>query len=420
MQQAKRKTRGRKKPPEAVGSGRRRRRSASEGGEDLLHAAAADAEAGANQTAVLRPLSFMQVDSNSSEHHPVSLSELKKDGLGPNSAWNFAGPVMAGHASGGHALAALLGSPTAEATAPVDVASLLFGLATVFGIVAFVAVGCAIVVRLSLLFRSGSRADLRQATNVRAKTELMVASRGAELRSMFGVAGENESDDAKAKAATDVQPMRPGMLMRVQGRVVAKPGTSLMAPFSSRHCVLYSASASHQRHDSVHQPPLAFFSSHSDFEIEALDEPGLTLAVHGQDVSLFDMGAGLHCCEHAFSSAPVSLRGFVIAHPAIAAAPACGQTGQALGSDGLLIDFRECALVVGSVVTCVGEVARDRCGRLGLVPWQPAPQALGYATHHDPLVGRVMISDDPSLIGATAAWRARADNLLGASKWFGC
>merc|ERR1740138_454808 len=36
------------------------------------------------------------------------------------------------------------------------------------------------------------------------------------------------------------------------------------------------------------------------------------------------------------------------------------------------LEFCECALVTGSVVTCVGEITRDRNGGLSLYPWRPA------------------------------------------------
>merc|ERR1719436_1104149 len=102
--------------------------------------------------------------------------------------------------------------------------------------------------------------------------------------------------------------------MRVQGRVVASPGTALTAPFSGRSCVMYSASVTrYGRRDGVHQPPLAFHMASADFAIQLTDMPEVVVRVHGHDVSLFDMAEGQYKCEHGFKDAPDAWRGFVLA-----------------------------------------------------------------------------------------------------------
>ena len=76
----------------------------------------------------------------------------------------------------------------------------------------------------------------------------------------------------------------------------------------------------------------------------------------------------------------------------------------------------ESALVVGSLVTCVGETDRDREGVLFISPWRPPrkgdePQDRHWSSllsgswslksleeTRDPLMGHVLISDDPGLL----------------------
>ena len=80
------------------------------------------------------------------------------------------------------------------------------------------------------------------------------------------------------------------------------------------------------------------------------------------------------------------------------------------------LQFCESALVVGSLVTCVGEIDRDREGVLFISPWRPPrkgdePQDRHWSSllsgswslksleeTRDPLVGHVLISDDPGLL----------------------
>merc|ERR1719464_2088263 len=50
-----------------------------------------------------------------------------------------------------------------------------------------------------------------------------------------------------------------------------------------------------------------------------------------------------------------------------------------LGTMGAL-EFRECALLVGSRVTCVGEVVRDHSGNLSMCPWRP-PSVVAQLQH---------------------------------------
>jgi hypothetical protein len=288
-----------------------------------------------------------------------------------------------------------------------------------FGVAITIA-GC---VLLAVLAASRKRQALG-ATDQRRRVEAIPLTAGAEIQSSFAVSTTG------GQAA--MQPMCPGLLTRLQGRVVAKPGGALVAPFSGKTCVIYSASVSDHREDGVHQPPVAFHTGGADFTIELEDGSQVSVAVQSQDVSLFDMQDGRYASEQAFTHAPNLWRGFVLAHLVPGANVSSRTMGQVdLGSRGLL-NFCECALLVGSTVTCVGEVARDRHGELSLCPWRPhaataaplpqprrsrlgfLPRALPWlatswerggrskapkdGVRSDPLVGHVLISDDGALL----------------------
>ncbi|CAE8599749.1 unnamed protein product, partial [Polarella glacialis] len=186
-------------------------------------------------------------------------------------------------------------------------------------------------------------------------------SSGADLQSMFAA-----------------QPLHPGILTRVEGRVVADDGCALAGPFSERQCVFYSASVSQQRHDGIIQPPLAFHSAGADFVVELKDAPHIRLLVSSSDVALFNMSKGLQEKEEIFSVAPKGWCGFVLEHMLPSPdASAHFKNCLDLGSDGVALEFRECALLAGSMVTCVGQVTRDRNGALRLLPWKPQLAAPG-------------------------------------------
>lgn len=277
---------------------------------------------------------------------------------------------------------------------------------------------------------------------------------GDELKKIFGIDGSEQGFSGT--------PLSPGLLMRLQGRVVAKPGASLNAPFSGRACVRYSASAAKVKHDDgVHPPPIAFHAAGNDFKLVLSDTPELVLTVQGRDVTLFNIASGQQKCEESFAEASEACRGFVLAH---LLTHGCGASkGSAslaecvdLSSDATMIEFCECALLVDAEVTCIGEVVRERNGDLSLYPWQPQRQSLPpqqkkrttnmgaagppwfdqastwmqaarppegakdadasavgpLAAAYDglgrkqSLVGKVLVSDDPSLTGRAALWHS--------------
>jgi len=212
-----------------------------------------------------------------------------------------------------------------------------------------------------------------------------------------------------------------GKLMRVQARVKAVAGNSLTAPFSGRQCVSYSASVSQRRHDSVHPPPLAFHQANADFLLEVAGAPSTLVHVSGQDVSLFDMADGLQVTEQVFISAPRTWRGFVLAHlvPSADATTHFGSCGE-LSPEGAPLEFRESALIVGSVVTCVGELTRSAGGRLQLQPLRSSSCQAEEASTRQVLVQEELPSKrSKSWISRAASWMAlshRSRELTAASK----
>lgn len=266
-----------------------------------------------------------------------------------------------------------------------------------------------------------SKSRFGRDASTRRRVEKLRISSWTEIRSMFAM---------KAPAPERPQPvlpLRPGMLMRVQGRVVARPGCTMMAPLSGRACAMYSASASQHQHGGVHQAPVAYHSATSGFGIELDNLPDAVLDVRGEDVLLFDMEGGRFAQEEHFSEAPEAWRAFVMAHLLTGSGGDCRNKMNHvdLAAKGLL-EFRECALVVGALVTCVGEVSREADGRLTLGPWSPpttptssspssamVSRSVPWMTpDSDVLVQRLMVSDDQSLLDKAPPWQTLAQTLL--------
>lgn len=264
----------------------------------------------------------------------------------------------------------------------------------------------------------------RQPANngVAAEVRRLRVSSSIEIHSMFALG-----------MVADIPrvPSSLGILMRVQGKVVARPDGLFAAPFSGGPCVYYAASVSHPRHDGVHPPPLAYHSAGSDFALQLCGAPQVILTVRGHDLALFDMISGMQEWKQAFSRAPAPWRSFVMDH-LVPSADATAHFGACanLSPMGGPLEFRESALLTGRNVTCIGEVSRDPSGSLVLQPWRPQAEVplpphlaepspswlsilapcLGRAipVHAalpplaDALAGRVLLSDDPALLGAAA------------------
>lgn len=206
--------------------------------------------------------------------------------------------------------------------------------------------------------------------------------------------------------------------VRIEGRVVAPPTSTLRAPITRRSCVLFSASAGEKRLDGVGAPPLAYHAINADFEIVPIRPAGADLRIHvrGQDVALFDMATGRHLETHALGEAPEHLQDFARAHRVVAqsASDTMGRRGVAFARSekSSVVEFRESLLEEGAVVTCVGELRRSATGEIGLWPLSSStsPAIVGVAPSPGGLtsweatgcsetqVEKVVISDDPRLL----------------------
>jgi len=163
-------------------------------------------------------------------------------------------------------------------------------------------------------------------------------------------------------------------VVRLEGRVVprasavtATSNQCLIAPFSLRNAVFYSASVSQNQDDGVHSVPLAFHNASADFDIEIAtpDSRTILVRVSKRGVALFDMGGGRFAQEHAFAEAPEAWKGFVISH--LTKGPD-RPTAAEVGFMSRMFEFKESALVAGTMVTAVGELVRGIDGQLELWP----------------------------------------------------
>lgn len=194
-------------------------------------------------------------------------------------------------------------------------------------------------------------------SGVRAQIETLQVSSGQEIQNLFQT---KERYDC-----CHFQPLSPGLVLRMQGKVVPGRQGKLVAPLSKRDCVHFSASASAKRHDGIHALPVAYHSSCVDFVITMLDAPHIQIAIRGQEVALFDTTNGKTEDQRCFSESPDHWQDFVLTHRAPGAD---GMSSASLRSESASLEFREVALVAGTVVTCVGEVRRGYDGMLELFP----------------------------------------------------
>mmetsp|Transcript_47840 Transcript_47840/g.84842 ORF Transcript_47840/g.84842 Transcript_47840/m.84842 type:complete len:609 (+) Transcript_47840:149-1975(+) len=212
-----------------------------------------------------------------------------------------------------------------------------------------------------------------------------------------------------------LQPQALGIPARIEGVIAARPNSVLRAPLARRRCVLFSVSASEVRLDGVRAPPVAFSSMNVDFDVElrtSCKAETLRIRVRGQDVALFDISSGWRRERSVLRDAPEHFQDFVRAHRA---------AGMEVPCDLAVLDFTECLLDTGAMVTCVGELRREHTGELGLWPLSPGVDAFISAddSHISGVlpgltsweradvrgargVEKVMISDDPALLGSSS------------------
>lgn len=172
---------------------------------------------------------------------------------------------------------------------------------------------------------------------------------------------------AELREGSDANPQVPSKPMRIQARVDGLvDGGTLLTPLTQRACTVYSAAAKCDKGPGL----VAFAMKAPKFVVSVVGAPLLQLEVKGEDISLFDMSAGKWSHHQPLISAPEQMQDFVLTHMDMAPEREC-QTICAL-REAPGIDFQENALLVGQIVSLVGDLRRSPEGRLQLHPFQDA------------------------------------------------
>jgi len=164
------------------------------------------------------------------------------------------------------------------------------------------------------------------------------------------------------------KPLSTCQLVRLEARIEgpAVGNVPLTTPLTGQACVLFSVAVSRQLHDGIRPAPVAFASGSVDFVISLKDSPSVRINLHADEVSLFDMCRGRQVQRKAFAAAPDKWQDFILTHRAGTE----WQTSTQMRSDSSCLEFQECALLCGTVVTLVGELHRGADGALSLRPLQ--------------------------------------------------
>lgn len=229
------------------------------------------------------------------------------------------------------------------------------------------------------------------------------------------------------------RPSSSGQRLRLEVQILGP--SPLQAPLTKRPCVLYFATAGRRLHDGVQPLSVACSSASVPFKVALADTPQVHIHIRGEDVALFAMVGGQLSAKKLLGQAPDHWRHFV------------NMNRSSNKSDDFspiaALEFQECALLVGAVVTVVGELHRGSDGNLTLRPLRHEASELDMATmirdqsqgdrktgnnlaHGDTsdnlqdevcetLASRVLVSDDPSLRireEHTKHWSVRLRELL--------
>jgi hypothetical protein len=181
-------------------------------------------------------------------------------------------------------------------------------------------------------------------------------------------------------------PLNFSQVVRLHAKILQPASGEMMAPLAQQMCVLFQVTVSRRLHAGMPPAPVAFSSmSSAKFHIAPVQKPHLSVAVEGADVMLFDTVVGQFSYKGAFADAPGHLQDYVLTHrSAVPGGP--WQTSATFRADTNPLDFEECALLVGSQVTVIGELARDPGGGLVLRSASNLSDS-----------PRVLVSDDPKL-----------------------
>mmetsp|Transcript_109284 Transcript_109284/g.170923 ORF Transcript_109284/g.170923 Transcript_109284/m.170923 type:complete len:572 (+) Transcript_109284:74-1789(+) len=191
--------------------------------------------------------------------------------------------------------------------------------------------------------------------------------------------------------------------VRLEGRIERlEDGCTLVSPLRQQQCVKFSSVAYCQEKDGMRPHPIALYSASVPFVVALADAPHVKVSVQGEEVRTFDLQAGYHSSKHTFASADQHWKDFVLDCHVGASQPM-----HSLQSSEEMLEFRESAILLGSLVTLFGELHRDSAGRLHLQPWAPHSEAIPElgrtSSDHDDgkenscPFGKVLVSDDPAL-----------------------
>lgn len=197
---------------------------------------------------------------------------------------------------------------------------------------------------------------------MRKYVERLPVSRSAELSQRLPAAGGYDCAFSR--------PVSTKALVRIEVRVLRpSTGSQLTAPLTKRTCVLYSSAVSRQLHDGVHPVPIAFSFACVNFSVQLVDAPEMIIELKGSDVSLFDMYDGRWVEQKSFERIPDDWQDFISSHRT---SPHLSST---LRSDSATLEFQECTLCVGALVSVVGELHRNANGTLSMRPWTGGTEA---------------------------------------------
>jgi len=189
---------------------------------------------------------------------------------------------------------------------------------------------------------------------------------------------------------TLARPLSFCQVVRMQATVLQLGKSDMLAPLGQQMCVLYQVTVSRRLHSGMPPVPVAFSSMNTSFQVAPCLRPDFRVSIEGSDVMLFDTVVGQFTYQGSFAGAPGHLQDYVLTHRS-AVPGGRWQTSSSLQTDATPLEFQECALLVGSQVTLVGELARDALGDLVLRPTYLALPELNGTP-------RVLVSDHPHWI----------------------
>jgi len=225
-----------------------------------------------------------------------------------------------------------------------------------------------------------------------------------------------------------MRPLSSKQLIRLEARVEeAASGFCLWTPLTQQACVRYTATVSRQTQGASLSVPLSHQSSSIDFVVSVLDAPHVRIEIEGRDLSTFDMTTGRMSAKRTFDSAARHWQEFAMTYQ-------IGGKTQPVSrfrSEHSVLEFQETAIVLGTSITLVGELQRNAVGTLLLRPCledrsenaEPAKQEPSWKTSWEspdvqdssswsaiqgslrtarkPWLGKVWVSDDPTLLGTS-------------------